>query len=124
MDNAVEPLYTLRAITLVTRDMQVAVAFYEALGFVLVFGGAHAPFTSFAAGDSYLNLQLDEHAEPVEGEWGRAIFFVGDVDAMYSRAVNAGFSPITQPTDAAWGERYFHIRDCDGHELSFAHPLR
>ena len=124
MDKAVGPLNTLRAITLVTRDMQVAVAFYGALGFVLVFGGSDAPFTSFEAGDSYLNLQLDAHAEPVEGGWGRAIFFVDDVDAMYRRAINAGFSPITQPTDAAWGERYFHIRDCDGHELSFAHPLR
>ncbi|MEC7657646.1 MAG: VOC family protein, partial [Pseudomonadota bacterium] len=25
--------------------------------------------------------------------------------------------------DASWGERYFHITDPDGHELSFAHPL-
>jgi uncharacterized glyoxalase superfamily protein PhnB len=24
------------------------------------------------------------------------------------------------PTDAPWGERYFHLRDPDGHELSFA----
>ncbi|MEE9270499.1 MAG: VOC family protein, partial [Candidatus Krumholzibacteria bacterium] len=24
---------------------------------------------------------------------------------------------------AEWGERYFHITDPDGHELSFARPL-
>jgi len=24
------------------------------------------------------------------------------------------------PRDAAWGERFFHVTDPDGHELSFA----
>ena len=28
------------------------------------------------------------------------------------------------PRDATWGERYFHIVDPDGHELSFAQPIR
>jgi uncharacterized glyoxalase superfamily protein PhnB len=28
------------------------------------------------------------------------------------------------PHDAEWGERYFHVTDPDGHELSFAWPLR
>jgi uncharacterized glyoxalase superfamily protein PhnB len=27
------------------------------------------------------------------------------------------------PSDAPWGERYFHVTDPDGHELSFARPL-
>jgi len=27
------------------------------------------------------------------------------------------------PADAPWGERYFHILDPDGHELSFARRL-
>ena len=123
VEHAVGPLRTLQAITLVTRDMRVAVAFYEALGFVLDFGGPDAPFSSLQAGNSYLNLQFVEDAEPVEGGWGRAIFFVDDVDAMYHRVISAGFSPLTQPADAVWGERYFHIRDCDGHELSFAKRL-
>jgi uncharacterized glyoxalase superfamily protein PhnB len=30
---------------------------------------------------------------------------------------------MTEPADAPWGERYFHVRDPDGHELSFARPL-
>jgi uncharacterized glyoxalase superfamily protein PhnB len=42
---------------------------------------------------------------------------------MYDRARRAGFTPSTSPTDATWGERYFHILDPDGHELSFARPL-
>src|SRR4030095_7110438 len=55
--------------------------------------------------------------------WGRVVFWVDDVDAMYRRAVAAGFDPESAPADAPWGERYFHIRDRDGHELSFARPL-
>src|SRR5207237_8265565 len=33
-----------------------------------------------------------------------------------------GFDP-PQPQNASWGERYFDMRDPDGHELSFARPL-
>ena len=41
-----------------------------------------------------------------------------------TRALAAGYSPDTAPRDAEWGERYFHITDPDGHELSFARPLK
>jgi uncharacterized glyoxalase superfamily protein PhnB len=51
------------------------------------------------------------------------IFWVDDVDAMHGRALDAGHQPTTQPADAPWGERYFHLRDPDGHELSFARLL-
>jgi uncharacterized glyoxalase superfamily protein PhnB len=63
-----------------------------------------------------------EHA-PVPAIWGRVIFWVADVDAMYDRALEEGYAPETRPADAPWGERYFHLRDPDGHELSFARPL-
>src|SRR5438128_550362 len=33
-------------------------------------------------------------------------------------------SRATVPRDAEWGERFFHLADPDGHELSFARPLR
>ena len=33
-----------------------------------------------------------------------------------------GFHPDS-PQDASWGERYFHLPDPDGHELSFARPI-
>jgi catechol 2,3-dioxygenase-like lactoylglutathione lyase family enzyme len=101
--------------------MTTSVAFYEELGFRLLYGGADAPFTSFRVGSGYLNLQLVASAAPVV--WGRIVFWVDDVDAMYQRAVAAGFAPVTSPANAAWGERYFHIHDPDGHELSFARPL-
>jgi uncharacterized glyoxalase superfamily protein PhnB len=45
------------------------------------------------------------------------------VDAFYARAVAAGLCPDSAPRDATWGERFFHLTDPDGHELSFAQPL-
>ena len=52
------------------------------------------------------------------------IFYVADVDALYERALAAGCQSTTAPRDAEWGERFFHLIDPDGHELSFARPLR
>jgi catechol 2,3-dioxygenase-like lactoylglutathione lyase family enzyme len=118
-----EPVETISAVTLRTVDMTAAVAFYQKLGFALLYGGPGADFTSFRAGTSFLNLQLDRGGLPVSGGWGRVVFWVRDVDQLYQRALDAGFAPQAPPADASWGERYFHIRDPDGHELSLARPL-
>jgi len=120
---AEDPVESISAVTLLTVDMGAAVAFYLALGFRLRYGGPAAPFTSFRVGNGYLNLQLDAARSPRRAVWGRVVLWVDDVDAMYRRALVAGFDPETSPTDAPWGERYFHLRDPDGHELSFARPL-
>jgi catechol 2,3-dioxygenase-like lactoylglutathione lyase family enzyme len=81
-----------------------------------------SPFTSFRAGTSYLNL-IAQPAERRSSWWGRVIFYVADVDALYDRALAAGYQPATAPRDAEWGERFLHLNDPDGHELSFARPL-
>ncbi|KAG2472872.1 MAG: hypothetical protein NPMRD2_120001 [Nitrosopumilales archaeon] len=40
---------------------------------------------------------------------------------------NSDFSKLTtfenKPTTADWGERFFHIRDPDNYQLSFAMPI-
>ena len=38
--------------------------------------------------------------------------------------VAAGYRIEAPPHDAEWGERFFHVTDPDGHELSFAWPLK
>jgi len=119
---AKSPIESLSAVTLATRDMARAIAFYQALGFVMVYGGPDAELTSFAAGPSHLNVIAAPAGTQVSW-WGRVIFHVDDVDAMHARAVAAGFTPEAEPRDAPWGERFFHLRDPDGHELSFARPL-
>jgi catechol 2,3-dioxygenase-like lactoylglutathione lyase family enzyme len=115
-------LTSISAITSATHDMARAVLFYRTLGFALKSGGPEARFTSFHAGSGYLNLVMMP-TERVWSWWGRAIFYVDDVDAQYARAISAGLNPEFSPRDGSWGERYFHILDPDGHELSFARPL-
>lgn len=115
-------IVSIGAVTLATHDMARAVRFYRALGFPLAYGGEDAAFTSFTAGRGHLNLI----AAPPERRWawwGRVILYVDDVDALYARAGAEGLTPEAPPRDAEWGERYFHLRDPDGHELSFAAPL-
>jgi len=113
----------ISAVTLATHDMRRAVQFYRSLAFDMLYGGEAASFTSFRAGAGYLNL-ISQPAEQRWSWWGRVIFYVDDVDAVYERALAAGCQPTTVPRDAEWGERYFHLTDPDGHELSFARPLR
>ena len=100
-----------------------AVHFYRTLGFRLLYGGEDAAFTSFGSAPAIStssSIGFGRWPRPV---WGRVVFWVADVDAVYQRARDAGFDLQTEPADAPWGERYFHVRDPDGHELSFARPL-
>ena len=113
---------SISAVTLVTAEMARAVRFYRSLGFELRDGGESETFTSFRLEQGYLNLMARPEAEPPPF-WGRVILHVSDVDALYARALAAGLRPEAPPRDAAWGERYFHIADPDGHQLSFARPL-
>ncbi len=121
-DTSLPRVEAISAVTLATHDMARAVRFYRDLGFTIRRGGEQASFTSLHAGPGYLNLV----AMPVGHQWswwGRVIFHVSDVDAFHARAVAAGLKPDTRPADAPWGERFFHMTDPDGHELSFARPL-
>jgi hypothetical protein len=99
-----------------------AVGFYRTLGFTIRHGGEQSSFTSLHAGSGYLNL-IEQPADRSWSWWGRAIFYVSDVDAFHARAVAAGLEPDTAPANASWGEPFFHLTDPDGHELSFARPL-
>ncbi len=113
---------SLSAVTLLVAEMAASTAFYEALGFERLYGGPSAGFTSYRAGDGYLNLMAGVYNQP-PAVWGRTIFYVEDVDAFHANAVEQGLQPEFTPRDAPWRERYFHIRDPDGHEISFARPL-
>ena len=86
------------------------------------YGGDDAQITSFYCGEGYLNV-IRVPADKQIVWWGRVIFYVDDVDDMHERVLNAGHETETRPRDAEWGERYFHVLDPDGHELSFAKLL-
>ena len=112
----------ISAVTLATHDMARAVRFYRILGFAVVHGGEDTAFTSFRAGRGFLNLI----AQPLARTWTwwvRVIFYHSNVDALHATVIAAGYRPDTAPRDAEWGERFFHLTDPDGHQLSFAWPL-
>jgi catechol 2,3-dioxygenase-like lactoylglutathione lyase family enzyme len=109
----------ISAVTFRVRSMKASVQFYrDVLGMEVLYGGEGSGFSSLRAKDAdsvILNLEEGETGT----EWGRLIFHVTDVDACWKHLTDLGFAP-EKPRDASWGERYFHMLDPDGHELSFA----
>jgi catechol 2,3-dioxygenase-like lactoylglutathione lyase family enzyme len=113
----------ISAITFRVLNMKASVQFYRnVLGMELLYGGEHASFSSLRANKSESAILNLERGDTVS-RWGRLIFHVSDVDAFWTHLKEKGFDPDI-PRDASWGERYFHVLDPDGHELSFAQPLQ
>src|SRR5262249_42222685 len=113
----------ISAVTLATHDMARAVRFYRMLAFEVIYGGASTAVTRVRASAGHLN-RIAQPAERNWSWWGRVIFYHSDVDSLHAEVIAAGYGPDTAPRDAEWGERFFHVTDPDGHELSFAKPLR
>jgi len=111
----------ISAVTFAVRDMARAIDFYKTVGFTLVHGSEEDPFATLQGGDAYVNLALRPEYE--ERWWGRTIFRVDSADTLHAELVAQGVA-CDPPRDAAWGERYFHVRDPDGHELSFAEVVQ
>jgi catechol 2,3-dioxygenase-like lactoylglutathione lyase family enzyme len=112
----------ISAITIKVSDMAKSVHFYsKLLGLKILYGGESSHFSSLQTlGAKHTILNLEQG--PVTHNWGRIIFHVEDVDRFWGFLKEKEFNP-DRPRDAAWGERYFHIYDPDGHELSFAQPI-
>jgi hypothetical protein len=58
----------------------------------------------------------------------RTIFHTDDVDKLYhqlkyDKYIGKSITFGNQPTDAPVGERFFHFRDPDDYQLSFAQPI-
>lgn len=133
-------VYQISAVTLMVKNMEKSCNFYSRIpGFRLVYGGTTADsFSTFEVGknsDTYLNLELRKDDASSHENWKqgrdlvRIIFHSEDVDKLYSYLQNdANFSKLVsfenKPIDASWGERFFHIQDPDGYQLSFAKPIR
>jgi catechol 2,3-dioxygenase-like lactoylglutathione lyase family enzyme len=133
-------VYQISAVTLMVKNMEKSCNFYSRIpGFRLVYGGTTADsFSTFEVGknsDTYLNLELGNDDASSHEDWKqgrdlvRIIFHTEDVDKLYSYLQNdANFSKLVsfenEPIDASWGERFFHIQDPDGYQLSFAKPIR
>ena len=134
-------VYQISAVTLVVRSMERSCSFYSQIpGFELEYGGAPTDvFSSFRVGETsrnmHLNLELSRGDDAPGQEnlkkqdFGRIIFHTDDVDALYSylaenNTLTRLVSLENQPRDAPWGERFFHVRDPDRYQLSFAMPIK
>ena len=134
-------VYTISAVTLNIENMERSCNFYSHIpGFKLVYGGsATDSFTTYKIGGgksknnskTYLNLELaslintDYNGNEERKRLGRVIFHTENVDKLYfylknNQDISNAISFENEPKDAPWGERYFHIRDPDGYQLSFA----
>ncbi len=113
----------ISAVTFRVVNMIESVRFYrDVLGMELLYGGENAGFSSLRAKDAQSAILNLEQGDRVT-RWGRLIFYVTDVDALWIHLKERGFDPEI-PRDASWGERYFHMPDPEGHELSFARSLQ
>jgi hypothetical protein len=80
----------------------------------------------------FLNLELATNRKSEYDisakHFGRVIFYTDNVDKLYSyfkskEEISNTILFENEPMDAPWGERYFHILEPDGYQLSFAEPL-
>ena len=119
----------ISAITIFTKNMKRITSFYSVIpGFELTYGGPNSDFTTYRISkepEMYLNL---EKSKGNTCDFGRIIFHTDDVDMLYQHLKNKDIIAKigifeTEPADASWGERYFHMRDPDGHQISFATKL-
>ena len=112
----------ISAVTFRVSNMKASVRFYkDVLGMEIIYGGEDGSFSSLRAKDAEYPILNLEQGRSVPGS-GRMIFYVPDVDAFWEHLREKGFNP-ERPRDASSGERYFHMSDPDGHELSFARPI-
>jgi catechol 2,3-dioxygenase-like lactoylglutathione lyase family enzyme len=130
-------VYKISAVTLLIKDMKRSCNFYSKIpGLKKVYGGSKDSFTSYEIGENssvYLNLELsklsnsDEHGN--SKNLLRVIIHTDNVDKLYTyfkndQIISHLISFENEPSNASWGERYFHIRDPDGYILSFAQLLK
>jgi catechol 2,3-dioxygenase-like lactoylglutathione lyase family enzyme len=129
-------VYKISAVTILIKDMKRSCNFYSKIpGFKLIYGGSPCDtFTTYEIGTSvYLNLELFK-MRTNNHEWdtrntAKIILHTEDVDELYfyfknNKNISRLILFENEPTDASWGERYFHIRDPDGYLLSFAKPIK
>ena len=125
--------FTAIAPVLPVRDLGASVRFYtERLGFVFAFGdrvgsplpaGLGAPgYAGVRRGSVELHLQWQDESEFTKGTVGLAMLrvLVADPGALLEEYRETGVvDPLTQIRETSWGTREFHVRDLDGHGLTF-----
>ena len=83
----------ISAVTLRVVNMEESVRFYrDVLGMELLYGGEGTGFSSLRARDTQSAILNLEQGKPGT-RWGRLIFYVTDVDALWNHLKDRGFDP-------------------------------
>jgi DNA-binding transcriptional ArsR family regulator len=109
---------TLDAAMLYVRSIPESCAFYRKLGFDLA-REVEGVAMMAAPGGGHLKLHPVPDGGTTSSEGINLYFSVGDVDAHFERATDAGIEFDFAPATMSWGERHSYLTDPDGHAISF-----
>ncbi len=112
-------------IGIVVRDMAAALDFYRLLGLEIPAGVEGEPFVEVTTPNGYrISWNTVAMVKSIDPEWiepvGQRVSLAFkcdspvEVDALYQRIVERGYTGHKEPWDAFWGQRYAVVADPDG----------
>ena len=114
----------VNAIGIVTSDMARSIRFYRTLGLDVPETPDEGHVDTFLPNGVRFMLDSEDTVRSFRPEWTRetgnqvGLAFEcqspSEVDEVYERVVEAGFTGEKTPWDAVWGQRYAQLRDPDG----------
>jgi uncharacterized glyoxalase superfamily protein PhnB len=114
----------LNALGIVVTDMTESIRFYRLLGLDLPETPGEGHVEASGANGFRLMLDSEEVVLSFRPDWTRAsgnqasLAFEcaspAEVDELYARVLDAGFTGENAPWDAFWGQRYAQLVDPDG----------
>ena len=124
---------SLNAIGLVASDMAASIRFYRLLGLEVPETPEEGHVDTFLPNGVRFMLDSEEVVLSFRPDWTRktgnqvALAFecadASEVDEVYARVTDAGFSGEKEPWDAVWGQRYAQLHDPDGVPIDLYAPL-
>ena len=129
---------TLGYVILYVNDVAASLVFYEkAFGLARRFfhddngkaygeletGATRLAFASLALAKEHLKQDIVT-ASPGKAPLGVEIALTTpDVSALFTRAVNAGATPMSEPATKPWGQTVAYLRDISGHLVELCTPM-
>jgi uncharacterized glyoxalase superfamily protein PhnB len=117
----------LNAIGIVVSDMARSIRFYRLLGLDFPETPDEGHLEATLTGGARLMLDSEATVRSFRPDWERQVGnqvglafqceSAGDVDDLYTQAVDAGFQGEKAPWDAFWGQRYAQLLDPDGNPV-------
>ena len=123
----------LDAIGLITQNMQRSQEFYRLLGLEFQALGGEDHWEAVCPNGLRLMLDSADLAKKLNPQWqpatGHGVVLCFQqvtpqaVDETFHKVTQAGFSGLTAPWDAFWGQRYASVLDNDGNQIDLFAPL-